>query len=317
MMPEKEKMPLLIRAPNWVGEVILALPAFDALSSAGFDLHIFIHPSLMELLAGTSYKLYPLPRDIKVWQGSRIIKKLPYKYMLIFPRSFTSVQMAFLAGKKTIGYAYETRWILLSKIVPRNKNLHILPFYWELARFTTQYLIPHANWPNEIPKKINLPVSPIHLDKAKRILQDLGINRPFWVLCPMAVGKDKIGDKFILKIWPHWNEFSQALGKKEHLVVACPGPGEEKECRDLLPNAIIIPNLNLGEYLAVMSLAKQIISNDTGPMHMAAALNSPMLGIFGVTEFKRWHPWGGKTIGDQSGWPSLKDVLLACGEKNV
>lgn len=307
------KIPLMIRAPNWVGEVVLASPAFEALSKIGFDLHIFIHPPNLELLSGTSYNLYPLHRNTKASQGRQVLKSLPYKHIVLFTRNHSNIYMSLLARKKSIAYFKKRpKDFFISKKIKTNDQLHFLLQYWELARFTAKYLMPDAIWP-EVPKKINLPIRQDYIEKAKKLLLEKNINQPFWVLCPMAEGKCLKGIRNAFKIWPYWKEFSLILKENGIQFVVCPGPGEEVECRELTPDAAILPDLNLGEYLAVMSLAKQIVSNDTGPMHMAATLDVPMLGIFGRSEETRWYPWGGRVIVVEKGWPNLTQVLDACG----
>lgn len=305
-MSEKEKFPLIVRAPNWVGDTILSLPSLEALSQMGFELHIFGSPWIKDLLATTPYHLYSLPRHIGIKEGSRILKSLPYENTVLFPHSLTSAIMAWWGGKKSIAYSFECRRIFLSKTAPRQTGLHFLEEYWYLAKFVANYLMPNKQWPSQIPKKVKLSINQSQLDNAKQILHANKINQPYWVLCPMAKGEQ-------FRVWPYWKEFSELLANQGVRFIACPGPGEEADCQKLLPNGIVLPNIKLGEYLAIMSGAEQIISNVTGPMHMAATLDVPMLGILGKTDPNIWRPWGGRYIGDQNGWPSVNEVAIASG----
>ena len=56
----------------------------------------------------------------------------------------------------------------------------------------------------------------------------------------------------------------------------------------------MLPPLKLAEFLAVLKRARGVISNDTGPMHFAAALDVPVIGLFGPTSVVTWAPLGEK-----------------------
>jgi ADP-heptose:LPS heptosyltransferase len=54
----------------------------------------------------------------------------------------------------------------------------------------------------------------------------------------------------------------------------------------------VLSDLPLGELVALMGAASLYVGNDSGPMHLAAALDTPVVGIFGSSDPRRWHPWG-------------------------
>jgi heptosyltransferase-2 len=124
------------------------------------------------------------------------------------------------------------------------------------------------------------------------------------VLCPFAHGT---GKNNVSKIWPHWCALSRELSQ-DHTLIVCPGKNEEHLCAELVPEATVIADLNLSEYAALLSMSQGVIANDSGPMHLASAVGAKTLGIFGVSEPKRTSPWGGDSIGDQNGWPTLLQV---------
>jgi heptosyltransferase-2 len=77
-----------------------------------------------------------------------------------------------------------------------------------------------------------------------------------------------------------------------------------------VPGAHVLEDLDLGSYAAVMSGAKFILANDSGPMHLAAAIDAPVIGIFGRGNPKRTGPWGLRTriVGSARAWPELVTV---------
>ncbi len=130
---------------------------------------------------------------------------------------------------------------------------------------------------------------------------------PFLALCPLAQGSVRGKPK----IWPHWRALCTALRDRGHRLAACPGPGETAACRDLAPGVTLLEGLGLGAYAAVLARARVAVANDSGPMHLADAVGTPTLGLFGVTDPARTRPWGGRFLGSAAGWPPLDAVLAA------
>jgi heptosyltransferase-1 len=84
-----------------------------------------------------------------------------------------------------------------------------------------------------------------------------------------------------------------------HAIVSF-GPGEEKlaqgvVCTAGIPAAIAIP-LDLGPLMALLRRAKFVVSADTGPLHLAAALGTPTVGLFGPTDPARNGAYGDAAI---------------------
>jgi heptosyltransferase-1 len=73
------------------------------------------------------------------------------------------------------------------------------------------------------------------------------------------------------------------------------GPGEEDLARAVVAaaggTAALAPMTSLGELLAIVSAASLVVSGDTGPLHLAAALGTPIVGIYGPTDPARNGPW--------------------------
>lgn len=89
------------------------------------------------------------------------------------------------------------------------------------------------------------------------------------------------------KIWPHFRDLAMHLGPRALVVW---GPGE----RDLADavGASIAPPTNLRELAYILQKAEVVIGGDTGPLHLAAALGTKVVGLYGPTDPRRNGPYG-------------------------
>ena len=294
---------LIVRLPNWVGDVIMALPALQAMQNMGIDLQLVGKPWAKDLLAGTGLPVIKVEKNVLKTIDN--LKKINTDKVLLLTNSLSSALLARLAFKVPIGYKDHGRQIFLKRYLNINHETHEVARLWDIARFASSYWFPHMPWPEGIPARLRLDLSASAIDNAKRALDLAGIKQPFWVLCPFAHGTGKNGQS---KIGPHWRELSKHLSKDYQLVV-CPGKHEESMCASLVPEATVLSGLNLCDYAAVLSHAKRVIANDSGPMHMAAAVGADTLGLFGVSDPQRTSPWGATWLGKPERWPSLLDVI--------
>ncbi len=293
----------MVRLPNWVGDVIMAFPALQAMKQGGIELQLLGKPWINDLFAATDMPLIALEK--KFWQTTKkIAKTADFDKLLLLTNSFSSALMGRLAGKAQIGYKTDgRRWLLTAGLVKPHMQ-HEVEYFWNLTRFASECWFPQMSWPEQIPSKIILPRSQASQTAAEQALQRTNITKPFWVLCPFAHGTGKEGKS---KIWPHWHELAQHLGKRP--LVVCPGKNEEPLCAHLPSEITVLSGLNLSEYAGILALAEQVLANDSGPMHLAAAVGAKTLGIFGVSDPQRVRPWGAEFIGSDAGWPSLTQVL--------
>jgi lipopolysaccharide heptosyltransferase I len=115
--------------------------------------------------------------------------------------------------------------------------------------------------------------------------------RDFFVLNP--------GGGWVSKCWPaeRYGELHRKLVERTGLRgVVSFGPGEEKLANELVsaagqPTPVALP-LGLGPLMALLRKAKLVVSADTGPLHLAAALGAPVVGLYGPTDPARNGPYG-------------------------
>jgi len=308
-MPDRQ-LTLIVRLPNWVGDVVMALPALQALQQSGLTLHLIGKPWIKDLLAATGMNLISLPHGFR--QSTKILMRLDDSKMLLMTNSLSSALMARLAGKKISGYKTDGRRLLLNAGMAKGKGQHEVQYFWDIARFTLQYWFEDLQWPKEIPNKLSLPLCLTTQTTVKNTLDRAKISPPFWVLCPFAHGTNQQGES---KIWPYWKDLACQLSSKA--LVVCPGKNEESLCAQFGTGVTVLSRLNLQEYAIVLSQAEKVIANDSGPMHIAAAVGADTLGIFGVSDPHRTRPWGCDYIGDKNHWPSLSAVVNHIGKESL
>ena len=96
-------------------------------------------------------------------------------------------------------------------------------------------------------------------------------------------------------------------------IIVCPGPGEIDGALRDFGIATLMSDVSLGVYAALLSRAALMISNDTGPGHIAAAVGAPLLSVLGPTDPLQWRAWGPsvRIVQGEQGWPGRAEVLAA------
>ena len=303
--------PLIVRLRNWVGDVTLSLPTLQRLADAGYDLRLVGKAWAADLLAGHGWPVQVLART----RSARVDQLRALRHdafaddpqacqrlnALCLPDSFSSALDFRLAGLRALGHAHEGRSLLLDRAVRRSTGVHELGVYWALGNALLGEQAP-------LPAQLGLCPSPTHCAQARALRAEHGIEPACIVICPFAGGTWNKQDK----TWPDFAALVAhdlpALGRR---VVVCPGPGEEDIARGQFPSATLLPGVGLGAYAALLSEAALMISNDTGPGHMAAAVGTPLISVQGPSDPTLWRPWGSnvQVLGGHGSWPDRTDVL--------
>jgi heptosyltransferase-2 len=304
---------LVVRLRNFVGDVVLSVPTLQRLSEAGFALHLVGKGWARPLLAGFGWPVHRLaeglPGRVAQWRALRRELRSSGACLrqggpdaIVFPYSFGSALEARVAGWRPLGFAYEARSWLLAEALAKPSGVHTLAEYWQLADALLGRTAP-------LPASIGWRIAPEARERAQARMRACGLAPGFVLACPFAGGTYDRADKR----WPGFPEFVERARAEFGLpIVSCPGPGEEVTvARRDYPGAITFEGVDFGEYAALIEASALVVSNDTGPGHLAAAVGTPLLSVLGPTVPEHWGAWGPQVHVERGRpqWPAADAVL--------
>lgn len=318
------RSPLLIRLPNWVGDVCMSVPALKRIQALGIPIAICARPWAKDLLAGLGIEHF-IPINGKFLSDLRTLKAWhrthpEFKQALLLPDSLSSALLFRMVGLRCTGYKDDGRSLLLSYGVNKPQTrLHAVRAWFNLTEqalekwgYTDhpQAIQAHIDIAAqiEIAARLGLPLTAEHITCAQQSLKLADLVRgDFVLIAPTAVGQHK-GQ---VKVWPHFDALTRQLQATGRKVVMCPPPAEQAAATLAAPSALLLPPLSLGAFAALAQHARLVICNDSGASHVSAAAGARQLTLFGVTDPEITGPWTPDTVnlGQNGQWPALDDVL--------
>jgi heptosyltransferase-1 len=278
-----------------LGDIVHALPLAAALRAARPDARIDWlvdrrHRAILEFVGGLSRVVAV---DTRQWRGAtgvpavvRALRQAAYDVAIDAQGLIKSAALARLAGaRRVIGFdrahLREPLARLAYDVVAAPVGPHVIDKALALAR--------SAGVAAEAPR---FPIRPPVSDVVDRVRRQLGAGgaAPFALLNPGAAWPNKR--------WPadRFGRLARAIRERHGWpsIVAW-GPGEEALARAVVDAAggaaAAAPPTTLGELLALLAGAGVVVSGDTGPLHLAAALARPVVGLYGPTDPARNGPW--------------------------
>jgi lipopolysaccharide heptosyltransferase II len=281
-MTRPEHAPLLVRVPNWLGDLVLSLPVLEAAADGPA---IFVGPEAFRDLVEARFpnvRYLPVSRSAR-WAPLDTIRSMSPRLALLLTESFSSALLAWLAGvPERIGFAAEGRGFLLTRRVSRPgaaRSTARAAEYRHLA--AAAGLEPRSEFPT-------LKATPEESESGRASLDRAGLaGAGYLVVAPGA----SYGPA---KQWEPRRFARAAAGiarRTGRAVVVVGGPEDRdaaasaaREARRAgAPSIDLAGSTGLGELVGIVAGAGGVISNDSGVMHLAAALRRPTVGVFGST----------------------------------
>jgi heptosyltransferase-2 len=282
----------LVVAPNWVGDTVMALPVLEALAESGRELYVLAKPHLGPLLDLVPYVAATVERAASNAETIERLRAAHCAEAFVLPNSFRSAWFPYRAGIPVrYGHAGNFRRWLLAPAVgrPPTRGEHQVGDYQRLLSATG--ITP----PRDL--RPRLEATPAGDAKASEVLSRAGLGHREGPLVGLFPGAE-FGPS---KRWP-WQRFAELThtlrrGRGDVRLLLLAGPKEvwstvriHEESGHLVP--VLGADLDLGDLAGLLSRLDLLVTNDSGPMHMAAALGVPCVAIFGPTDPERTHPYG-------------------------
>ena len=287
-------MNALVYAPNWLGDAVMAMPALQVwrerhpgarvtvLTRAGNAPLWRMHPAVDEVVC-----LAPGTRG--TFRTGFSLRSRGFDTAYLLPNSFRSALVAFLAGiPRRRGFGRHARTLLLTSVARPSTA----PGDYHQSRETAPILLEDG-----IPETLPAPDLRVPEELREATLHKFlprNSARPVSIIPGAARGDSKR--------WPHFAEAGRILAAANPaLRFAILGTKAEDGLCQQVADAIgadravnAAGRTSLPEFAALLAASSAVLCNDSGGMHLAAAVGAPVVAVFGLTDWRRTGPLGDK-----------------------
>ncbi len=299
---------ILIIKPRGIGDVLLSTPVIENIKSLFPQVQIDF---LCEKFAADAVIGNPFLRNVITFNKKhdftvsiiKRIRKNNYDIVIdLYGNPRTAIFTRWSGAKTRIGFPFRGRSYAYTDLVtPRGGEVHNVDFNLDVLKHF------------EIPITSRRPIFPL-LNNEKQFAEDYFVHNG--LSSKTAIGINASGGWYTKK----WDLTSYAslvnkISQNEQCIVLLFwGPGEYHDAiaiqKIVKKTTLIIPKTTLKEMGALLQRCSYFISNDAGPMHIAASLDVPTLGIYGPTNPYLQGPYGEKNV-----W--IRNEQLDCLECNL
>ncbi len=210
------------------------------------------------------------------------LRKNNYDKVFVLKRSVSSALLAYLTGaKERIGYGGGIKSLLLTTSVPWDKHKHEVESTLDVLRLANIPIVDNYLEAWHTPEEMS--AARAHLPQT---------DKPYVLIHAAAAHPDKM--------YPsnHWASIVATLNKDHGLTAVFSGAPSDYDLNQEIINLSGVNGINLAgklslrQSMALYKLMQLAICVDSGPSHLAAAVGTPTLAIFGPTDPERWRPFG-------------------------
>ena len=297
---------IVIRGPNWLGDAVMCEPALSQVRTLfpQAEITLLVKPGIADLLAQHPEVNRTLVYDdrgrhaglVGKWTLAAVLRRHRFDLAILFQNAFEAALISFLAGiPRRFGYATDGRTLLLTDPVtvpPRTAQRHQVEYYWDLLK----PLGGHG--PAPAPR---LFVTPDESALIAGRLADAGIgpSDPVIGVNPGSTyghAKRWLPDRYAEVVNRAVTDVQGRSGARVGVAILG-AKGEEplgKAIADQIKTRTVVcyGQTTVRELMALVKRCQLFLTNDTGPMHVAAAFKVPLVAVFGPTDWQTTSPFG-------------------------
>ena len=315
-LPRESINKILIRGTNWIGDAILTLPAVNSIRATYPQAHIGM---LVKPWVADIYRLFSAVDELIIYENkfdtplgvfrlARMLKGKNFNAAILLQNAIEAAIIVLAAGVPLrAGYDSDARGLLLTHRVHRTEEIrkvHQIDYYLEMVKALGCVSVDREM---HLEAKLNLLDAQ---DILRKFIPDT--EKTMIGIAPGAAygpAKRWLPDRFAAvadKLNEHLSSQGIILGGKTDGEVA-------QEVQNLAQTKLInlAGKTTLREAIYLISQCRLFISNDSGLMHIAGALNIPTIALFGSTNPVTTAPAGNKSIivrKEISCSPCLKEI---------
>ena len=297
-------MKILVRGTNWIGDSVMTVPALRALRGAFPDAEIILYTrkSAGGIFADADFIDRIITIDKEKGLGAAIrkgrrLRNEKFDLAVTFPNSFASAVTPWLAGiPRRFGYSKDARRVLLTDAVrpPEWKDSrHEVFYYLELIRNVERIMLQTSTI-SDSDADVSLAVSSSRMENARQLLRERGLDlaRPL-----IALGAGSTNSA--AKRWPveRFAETARRLQNEEEASIVLLGSPADRPISNAIAESLTKKPIDLTgetdveEAAAILSVADLLVSNDMGLAHLADAVGTKTIVIFGPTNHVTTRPF--------------------------
>lgn len=288
-------MKTLVRATNWLGDAVMGIPALREIRRAlpEDEIVVLARPWVADLYARESFCDRILLYDVKgphagfrgrLRMGAEL-RAERFDRAILLQNAFDAAAVSWLGRiPERIGYARDGRGWLLTQAI-ENPAPGEIP---EHQRFYYLELLRRADLITELPECADIRLEGVDeaAESGRRLFTQRGLPSGAWI--GVSPGAAYGG----AKRWPaeRFAEAASKLSREMDAYVAIFGSPAESDLGAEIANRIgprayaLAGRTSLSEYIDMAATCSVYLTNDSGPMHVAAALGLPTVAIFGATD---------------------------------
>lgn len=264
---------LLIVAPNWIGDALMAQPLLARLHAKVADLRLdvvapeWVAPVVRRMPEVDDVIVAPFRHGAlqlrERWRLGRALRSRGYQQAIVLPNTWKAALVPFLADiPLRSGYVGESRFGILNLLYKTEESADMPSHYAALSE-------PPGK---AIPLPLPQPRLRFALSQVRATQEKFGLAGPYAVFCPGA----EYGPA---KRWPYFRELAQKVSLP---VVALGSEKDRETAKDLSgTEKNLLGRTSLDEAIDLIAGARYVVTNDSGLMHVAAALGRPQVALFG------------------------------------